>query len=562
MVTLKNLRSDKKKLGLFVSISILCIGVIPLLILTYIPELKNLYTIESLALESEDGVYISAYKYTPKGEKSHGGIVVGHGFFGSKLNMQPLSIELVKRGFTVINIDFRGHGASGGAFYRSKLILDMKAAVDYLEYSLSYITEIGLVGHSLGAYVALALSQTYPYRINATIAIGAVSSNITNISNFLLASGRYDPGLTEEKILEVLRSYTGREDVKVGELYYGDFNDGNNTKGFISPFAGHLTEVVDYAIIYQTIQWFEQAFHGEKGSNIFITATALLIFSYVSLAAVIALNSILVVYVSNYLFKHRVILPEKDILEELGEASIRKLILYYTIPVELIQIAFFLSLSGISTENLAFSTTTITLLLIIGAAIGSFIIYNFLLLNWEEQFSFKDLFIKIKRMCSIKPGRSILFGISIALISILSIAAIWHWSVQNTLPTIRGAGKMILLTLLSFPFFLIREFYFRNVQGRLKTSNKYEEYFTMVGIGIFMDNFLIVSIILVGKLNLAYLPPYALYLLAWVIFSIIQNITVTWVYINSGRNILGSTIFISIFYSWMIVVFFPSYGFL
>ncbi len=562
MVTLKNLRSDKKKLGLFISISIVCIGVIPLLILTFIPELKNLYTIKPLALESEDGVYISAYKYTPKGEKSPGGIVVGHGFFGSKLNMQPLSIELVKRGFTVINIDFRGHGASGGYFQRSKLILDMKAAIDYLEYNLSYITEIGLVGHSLGAYVALDLSQTYPDRINATIAIGAVSPNIMNISNFLLASGRYDPGLTEEKILEVLRSYTGREDVKVGELYYGDFNDGNNTKGFISPFAGHLTEVVDYAIIYQTIQWFEQAFHGEKGSNIFITATALQIFSYVSLVGVIALNSILVVYVSNYLFKHRVNLPEKDILEGLGKASIKKLILYYTIPIELIQITFFLSLSHISTEDFAFSTTSITLLLIIGAAIGSFIIYNFLLLNWEEQFYFKDLFIKIKRMCSIKPGRSILFGIIIALISILSIAAIWHWSVQNTLPTIRGAGKMILLTLLSFPFFLIREFYFRNVQGRLETSNKYDEYFTMVGIGIFMDNFLIVSIILVGKLNLAYLPPYALYLLAWVIFSIIQNCTVTWVYMNSGRNILGSTIFISIFYSWMLVVFFPSYGFL
>ena len=165
-------------------------------------------------------------------------------------------------------------------------------------------------------------------------------------------------------------------------------------------------------------------------------------------------------------------------------------------------------------------------------------------------------------MCSIKPARSIFFGIIIALISILSIAAIWHWSVHHTLPTIRGAGKMILLTLISFPFFLIKEFYFRNVQGRLETSNKFEEYFVMVGIGIFMDNFLIISIIIIGKLNLAYLPPYALYLLAWVIFSIIQNITVTWVYINSGRNILGSTIFISIFYSWMIVVFFPSYGFL
>ncbi|MFX0083050.1 MAG: alpha/beta hydrolase family protein [Candidatus Hodarchaeota archaeon] len=562
MVTLKNLRSDKRKLSLLISISIVFIGVIPLLILTFIPELKNPYTIEPLALESEDGVYISAFKYTPKGAKSHGGIVVGHGFFGSKLNMQPLSIELAKRGFTVINIDFRGHGASGGYFRRGKLILDLMAAIDYLEYNLPYITEIGLVGHSLGAYEVLDLSESYPDRINATVAIGAVSDNIMNVSNFLLAAGVYDSGLTEDKILKVLKLYTGTEDVKVGELYYGDFNNGNNTKAYISPFSGHLTEVVDSAIIYQTIQWFEQAFHGEKGRNIFITATALLIFSYVSFAGIIVLNSILVVYISDYFFKKKVILTEKHIIENLEKASIKKLILYYTVPVELIQISFFLFLSRISTEAVAFSTTSITLLLIIGATIGSFIIYTFLLLNWEERFHFRDPFIMIKRMCSVKPARSLLFGFIIALLSLLSMAAIWHWSVQNTLPTIRGVGRMVLLTLLSFPFFLIREFYFRSVQGQLKNLNPYEEYTVMLGIGIFMDNLLIVLIFIIGKINLAYFPPYALYLLAWVIFSIIQNSTVTWVYINSGRNILGSTIFISILYSWMIVVFFPSYGFL
>ncbi|MFW9880837.1 MAG: alpha/beta hydrolase family protein [Candidatus Thorarchaeota archaeon] len=562
MVFLKNLRYDRKKFSLFICVFILCIGIIPLIILTYIPEFKNLYTIEPLALESEDGIYISAFKYTPKGEKSHGGVVVGHGFFGSKLNMQPLSIELVKRGFTVINIDFRGHGASGGSFYRSKLILDMLAAVDYLEHDLPYITEIGLVGHSLGAYVAIDLSDRYPDRINATIAIGAVTSNVMNISNFLIATGRYDPGLTEEKILEILSLYTKRENVKIGELYYGDFNDGNNTKGFISPFAGHLTEIVDYSIIYQTVQWFEQAFHGKKGSNIFITATALQIFGYISLTAVIALNSILVVYISIFIFKRKEILPEKDVLEDLGKATIKKLILYYTIPVEFIQITFFLSLSHFSTESFAFSTTSITLVLIIGAALGSFIIFTFLLLNWEEKFSFKHLLIKIKRMCSIKPVSSIIFGVLTALLSILSIAAIWQWSVQNTLPTLRGVGRMVLITLISFPFFLIREFYIRNVQGQLPSLMKYEEYIMMLGIGIFMDNFLIILIIIVGKLNLAYLPPYALYLLAWVIFSIIQNSTVTWIYIHSGRNILGSTMFISIFYSWMLVVFFPYYGFL
>ncbi len=562
MANLKKLKSNKKKLGLIISISIIIIGVVPLLILTFVPELRHSYTIEPLALESEDNIYISAFKYTPKGEKSHGGIVVGHSFFGNKLNMQPLSIEFVKRGFTVINIDFRGHGASGGNFYRSELIKDMKAAVDYLEYNLSYISEIGLVGHSLGAEVALKLSNAYPDRINATAAIGATTGNITSVSNLFLAAGEYDTGLSEEIMLDVLRSYTGEENVVVGQMYYGDFNGGNNIQGFISPFSDHLTEIIDSAIIYQTVQWFEQAFNGELGSDIFITATILQVFSYVALFGVIVLNAVLVIYISTFIFKNRKFFPEKEILKEFGSLSYKKLSLYYTVPVVVIQFIFFLFLSDITLDIFPFSTTSITLLLIVGAAVGIILVYNFLLLNLSEKFSIRDFFLKIKLMCSKNSGRSVIYGTLIGLQVIFSIAAIWHWSVQNSLPTLEGIGRMILITLISFPFFLIKEFYYRNVQGRLNILSRYDEYIVMVGIGIIMDNTLIIFIIIIGRINLAYIPAYVLYLLGWVIFSIIQHASVTYVYMHSGRNILGSTIFISIFYSWIVVVFFPSYGFL
>ena len=314
-------------------------------------------------------------------------------------------------------------------------------------------------------------------------------------------------------------------------------------------------------LIYQTIQWLEQSFNGEKADDILITAPALQFFSYLSLAGIIVLNSVIVVYLGNFVFKHKKASIETRLSEKDKEISIHKLILYYTFPVELIQITFFLLLSNLSEDLFTLSTTNITLTLIIGAAIGSFLVYNFILLNIGDKYNIKDFFRKVKILTSSKPGRSIIFGASIALISILSIAAIWHWSVQNTLPTLRGVRSIILISIISFPFFFIREFYFRSIQGKLKPANNYEEYLIMAGIGIFIDNFLIVSIIIVGKMNLAYLPPYALYMLAWVIFSIIQNCTVTWVYIHS-RNILSSAIFISIFYSWMMVVFFPSYGFL
>ncbi|MHA1913411.1 MAG: alpha/beta hydrolase family protein [Promethearchaeota archaeon] len=558
---MKNLRTNRKKLTILLSFFIIIIGVVPLLILTYIPELKHFYTIEPVGLETEDGIYISAYKYTPKGEKNHGGIIVSHSFFGSKLNMQPLSIELVKRGFTVLSIDFRGHGASAGFFYRHLLIKDIQAAVDYFESSVPYVTEIGLIGHSLGAQTVLDFARIYHNRINATVAIGGVSNNLTGISNLLIATGLYDPGLPEEKLIEYLELYTGIGNLKVGVSYYGDFNNGTNIKTYISSFSGHLTVIVDFNILYQTIQWFEQAFNGQYGSDIFITAPLLLFFSYVSLFGVIMLDAILIIYIANYIFKKKEEDIKKTIIKELKQISTKKLVAFYAIPVVVVQYLFFIYIFDVSVDLIPLTTTSITLTLVVGAAVGTILVYNLLLLGWKDRYSIRDLFSQLKTMSLPFPGRSLIFGALIAILSILSIGAIWHWSVQNTLPTISEIGRMVLLSLLSFPFFLIKEFYFRSIQRRIVSTYKYEEYFMMVGIGLFMDNLLIISVILVGKLNLAYIPAYTLYLLVWIIFSIIQQFTATWVYMNS-RNILGSAIFLGIFYSWMLVVFFPSYGFL
>ncbi|MHA2125070.1 MAG: alpha/beta hydrolase [Promethearchaeota archaeon] len=562
MSPLKNLRSDKKKIGIIISILILIIGVIPLLIFTYIPELEISYTIEPISLKSEDNIYISAFKYTPKGKKSNGGIIVSHSFLGSKLNMQPLSIELAKRGFTVVSIDFRGHGASGGNFYRGRVIKDMMAAVNYFDNNVSYVSEIGLVGHSLGAEVAITLSRQQPSKINATVAIGGISEDIKGVSNLLMATGIYDPGFREENLLEMLRKYTGNAYVEVGMSYYGDFQNGNNTKGFLSPFSGHLTEVVDPAIIFQTVKWFEFAFHGEVVGEIFITATFLMISSYIALFGVILLSSILIIYLGNFIFKNKTVYPEKNLLRGLRGITTRKMLLFYTVPVMIFQFIFYLALTNIYSGSATLSTTRITLTLVIGAAIGTFLIYNFILLNRLDKFSYRDLFFKIKKMCSVKPLHSLIFGTLSALLLILSIAAVWQWSVQKILPTIIEIGEILLILIISFPFFLMKEFYFRSVQGQLKTVNKSEEYGAMVILGFVMDNLLILFIILIGRVNLAYLPAYALYLLVWVIFSIIHQVAVSFIYLWSGRNILGSTIFLSIFSAWMLVVFFPSYGFI
>ena len=119
--------------------------------------------------------------------------------------------------------------------------------------------------------------------------------------------------------------------------------------------------------------------------------------------------------------------------------------------------------------------------------------------------------------------------------------------------TLREVLVISYITVLFFPFVLIKEFYFRIIQGQLNKSGRLKEYFKMTGLGIFIDNilFLPLMIVLWGSDFLA------LALTVMILFSIIQQILVTWVYMHSGRNILGSTLFLCIFYAWMIINFYP-----
>jgi alpha/beta superfamily hydrolase len=561
MKRLKKLSSEKKrKLGLVFSLSILVFGLVPHIILTIKSGSNHSYIIEPLSLESSDGIYISAWKYTPTGEKKNGGIVVGHYFSGSKLHMHPLSSELAKRGFTVINIDFRGHGASGGTLGRG-FENDMNAAINYLKYNVSYITEIGLVGHSYGGKIASKLASSRASEINATVTIGRVPYDVTNISNLLVAVGTFEPALADDDLIKFLKLYTNRENVTIGERY-GDFSSGNNTKVYVASFSEHIFEVWDSSIIYHTVQWFEQAFNLAFADNVFVTAPVFQFFSILTLAGIIMFTFVIVTYLSNYLFKHKVGYPEKTILEELGDISFTKFMNYYMIYAVLIGLIIFLFLLELSAGSLPLSSAGLILILTIVNAIGTIFIYGFFIMRKSNGLKLKDIGKKIKKMSMYNSKQSIIFGIFCALLVILSISSIWHWSVMNVLLSIQEIGIMASIFFISFPFFLIKEFYFRTVQGRLKTSSWFREYFYMVFIGIFMDSFLFGMGKLINWVDLIYMPNTFLYLFVWIIFSIIHQFNTTWIYMFSGRNILGSTVFSSMFFAWMSIIFLPSLGFL
>ena len=557
MSRLRKISTHKKKIVLLVSISLVVIGFTPQFTIRIIRDLNNPYTIEPLALEAEDGTHISSIIYTPIGEKSHGGIVVSHRYWGDKLLMQPLSVELVRRGFTVISIDFRGHGASGGQFIRSQLLNDMKAAVDYMESELPYITQIGVIGHSLGAMVAAELARAYPDKINATVAIGSLGFNPSGISNLLMAIGGIEPYISEEKFLNALRIYTGEQNVSVGKLYYGDFVGGNNTMVFVGANFNHLMEIIDPKITYQTIQWFEQVFNGVPADDIILTEWFLEFFSLIFQLGAIILNFILVIYLSDYIFKGK----NKDLERDLIKESKTRLISYYALMTMGFAVIAFFSLLSIPGDADRFNPLYSIIFISIGVAFGVFLLFIFLIMSSEQNFSFKIFFMKFKMLSSSFSKHSVIFGITAALLFIISPTILWNLPPQNILIEGGNFGIMIGLIFISFPFFLMKEFYFRIIQRMSKKSKIYREYINMVFAGIFMDNLIIFAIFSVGWINVVYMGDELLYLSVWIRFSIIQNILVTWIYIYSGRNILGSTVFSSIIYAWISVIIFPSFGF-
>ncbi|MFX1499945.1 MAG: alpha/beta hydrolase [Promethearchaeota archaeon] len=551
----------KKKSALLVSIVISIIGFIPLLLITLNPEMNQSYNIEHLLFEDEDGIYISAFKYTPKGEKSHGGVVVGHSLLGNKIHMQALCIELARNGFTVINLDFRGHGASTGYYLPSELVNDMKAAVDYIESELPYITEIGLIGHSLGGNVAIDFIKAYPNRINATVTIGYVPYNAKSIPNLLITIGSFEPGFSEEILLRALRSNSGFENVSIG-VTYGDFASGNATKVFRGSFSEHLFSVKDPAIISQIIQWFKESFNEKESNNIFVISPIYELFSYIFLFGLTSLNFVIIAYFGNYLFARKTIFSEKEIVNEVTDISLKKLIEYYTFPIAIIQFIIFIFIWDGLSDIIPLSTVNITFTLLASSVFGIIFIYYFFLFMKQKNGDNMNFLFRIKKHLLSNINRSILYGIFSALLLILTISTVWYWNVQFILPTNVNFVVIIILIPITFPLFLIREFYFKKVREKLKYTNKIKEYLIMVGTGIFMNNFFLVIMEFFSWMNFVYIPLGGDYLLVWLLMSIIQQIMVNWVYMYSGKNIIGSAIFLSIIYVWICIIFLPSYGFL
>lgn len=553
MEVIKSLKGNKKRTGLIISFLILIIGIIPSFIFTFWADFNHPYTIQQKTLLAEDGVKIVANIYSPQENLgNHPGIVVAHGYCGNKQHMQPLSIELVKRGFTVVTIDFRGHGSSGGYLSdRDGLQLDLMAAIEYLD-GIGNINKYALVGHSMGGGASFMYAENNLDKIDALVSIGSLVSssyNLSRIPNLLMAVGQFEQGATPVRALEALKTYTGQTSVKIGETY-GNFTARNACKVVVSPTSEHLNEPLDYTIIYGTVQWFELAFNGGEADNVILSSHYLRFFTRTAELGAVVLFFVLIVYISNYIFNKEEDYPKK---EKQTEFSVLKLILYY-ILISSIGLIISQASGDLFSTVLPVSSGDQLFAAMVGHTIGILLIYSTLVFRGKE-FTLKDLQSQIKDQYSPHSERAIIFGFIAALLACALLTGITHWNSNTTFPTARELGTILMMIILFFPFLFIKESYFRLVQSHLTPKSRIDEYFTMTGIGILMDITILIPIML-----LTWGEFLSLVLTVMICIVIIQQVLTTWVYINSNykrRNILGSTAFLCVLYAWIMVNFFP-----
>ncbi|MFX1417480.1 MAG: alpha/beta hydrolase [Promethearchaeota archaeon] len=210
-------------------------------------------------------------------------VIYCHGI-GSKRDFDlRIPIEFTKRGFYVVALDYQGHGESGGNINNidpitgiPALALDCSRLLDHLETLLFYsnvnISQIGLIGHSLGGMVVL-MNQALDSRFKVTVALAPLVNFVPPKFGFIYNEDfiKYIPVnlLTEENTENLLIIHHENDEIldftenalKAQELT-------NCTLVRMSGFiigGGH--QLYSDEVMVNSINWFEIHFFGSSIIN-------------------------------------------------------------------------------------------------------------------------------------------------------------------------------------------------------------------------------------------------------------------------------------------------------
>lgn len=216
------------------------------------------------------------------GEES-AGVILLEGFGSDQINMTSLRIEFLQAGFNVFTFDFSGHGRSDGTlgFDNAQTDTQTKQLIQAIDVFIDQTgldhSQIVLVGHSLGARVALHAAGMLPTPPAGLILLGTQVNLTTNVqsefftgtsdsdlawvqklspiqpaTNIVLMSGTWDDILTPNAARLLIEKLSAKP-LLSGEVS-GSIRNNSLRTVYIIPRILHNYEVFSPRIIEKSVQ--------------------------------------------------------------------------------------------------------------------------------------------------------------------------------------------------------------------------------------------------------------------------------------------------------------------
>ena len=135
-------------------------------------------------LKKENCTLLDCWDINPNNAKKYIIFCSGIGSLKSDNDLQLAYESFVKSGFGVIAFDYSGRGKSGGEFSQKNAFYDVTLVYDYLIKKGISSYDIGIIGHSIGAAVALDFASKFT--VSFLILLNPFSKAVDMVKNISL----------------------------------------------------------------------------------------------------------------------------------------------------------------------------------------------------------------------------------------------------------------------------------------------------------------------------------------------------------------------------------------
>ncbi len=216
---------------------------------------------------------------TPESGKKYPIVYLCPGIITPHDRMDYIAGELCRRGYAACSVFI--------PLWQPRKNLDtLRSAMKYVRENYGMIdhNKAATLGHSLGGTTAVDASLQDP-AIQACSSVGFyIGGELTlQPKNLLLATGAHDDLNDPVKLRSSIASLTdGR--IAEEDILVGDFKDKSARYLFISPFSAHHSEMVDFYITQQFLNWLHLSLYGTPEPNLDIYFVKYIIFGQILMA--------------------------------------------------------------------------------------------------------------------------------------------------------------------------------------------------------------------------------------------------------------------------------------